>query len=123
MDGKENLVVEKSFDFAVMTVGLCRHLVSEHKEFVLSRQLLKSGTSIGANVNEAQAAQSKADFVAKMSIASKEAREACYWLRLLCESGFLERKNSQVQSLIRQSDELTRLLTSIVKTAQTRARH
>lgn len=78
-----NNVLEKAFDFAVRVIKLYQHLAKEHKEYVLSKQLLRCGTSIGANINEAQAGQSKADFVAKMSIASKESREAKYWLELL----------------------------------------
>ncbi|MBE0494730.1 MAG: four helix bundle protein, partial [Thiomicrospira sp.] len=74
----ENIVLDKSFQFAIRVVNLYKFLVKEHKEFVLSKQLLRSGTSIGASVNEAQAAQTKADFIAKMSIASKEARETDY---------------------------------------------
>ena len=76
----DNPVLDKSFQFSVRIVKLYKYLVAEHKEYVLSKQLLRSGTSIGANVNEAQAAQSKADFIAKMSIASKEARETQYWI-------------------------------------------
>lgn len=118
MDGKRNEIVDKSFEFAVRIVRLRQYLVKTHKEFVLSKQILRSGTSIGANVNEAQAAQSKADFVAKMSVASKESRETSYWLQLLCESDYLDRIKSQVQALIGQNNELIKLLTRIVKTAQ-----
>lgn len=77
-------IQSKAFDFAVRVVRLYQYLIKQHKEFVLSKQLLRSGTSIGANINEAQAGQSRADFVAKMCIASKESREARYWLELLC---------------------------------------
>lgn len=77
----DNPVLDKSFQFSVRIVNLYKHLVKEHKEYVLSKQLLRSGTSIGANVNEAQAAQTKPDFIAKMSIASKEARETQYWMK------------------------------------------
>lgn len=111
-------VLDKSFDFALRTVKLCKHLAAERKEHVLSKQLLRSGTSIGANVNEAQAAQSKADFIAKMSIASKEARETNYWLRLLCEANYLDKTQPHVKTLLNQSEELVKMLTSIVKTAQ-----
>ena len=115
----KNPILEKSFAFSVRIVKLYQHLSREHKEYVLSKQLLRSGTSIGANVNEAQAGQSKADFIAKMCIASKEARETRYWLDLLCESGYLDKQDTHVQSLLVQSAELNKLLTSIVKTAQT----
>lgn len=93
-------------------------MTCEYKEFVLSKQLLRSGTSIGANVNEAQAAQSKADFIAKMSIASKEARETQYWINLLIETDYLISKALHVESLQQESAELAKLLTSIVKTSQ-----
>ena len=79
----ENAVVEKSLDFAVRIVNLRKYLVKEHNEYVMSKQLLRCGTSIGANIAEAQRGQSKADFAAKMSIALKEANETEYWLKLL----------------------------------------
>ncbi|WP_205314004.1 four helix bundle protein, partial [Rheinheimera maricola] len=82
-----NNVLTKAFDFAVRVVKLYQYLTKQKKEYVLSKQLLRSGTSIGANINEAQAGQSKADFVAKMCIASKESRESRYWLALLCSTG------------------------------------
>ncbi|MCC5853829.1 MAG: four helix bundle protein [Alkalimonas sp.] len=81
-------------------------------------QLLRSGTSIGANVNEAQSGQSKADFIAKMSIASKEARETKYWLELLCEAGYLDNSKPHVVSLLMQSETLIKILTKIVKSSQ-----
>lgn len=117
---RQNPIVEKSFQFSVRIVNLYKHLVKEHKEYVLSKQLLRSGTSIGANVNEAQAAQSKADFIAKMSIASKEARETQYWVKLLIKTDYLNINEPFVKSLNEQSIELTKLLTSIVKTSQTK---
>ena len=80
---QNNVIVEKSFDFAVRIVNLCKHLRRNKKEFVLSKQVLRCGTSIGANVAEAQRGQSRADFAAKMNIALKEANETQYWLRLL----------------------------------------
>lgn len=95
-----------------------RGLVKEYREYVLSKQVLRSGTSIGANVNEAQAAQSKADFIAKMSIASKEARETKYWLDLLAETDFIDKTNQYTKDLIEESEELIKILTSIVKTSQ-----
>lgn len=116
----ENVVARKSFDFAVRIVRLCKHLTVEHKEYVLSKQLLRSGTSIGGNVNEAQAGQSPADFGAKMSIASKEARETQYWLNLLCETEYLDNTQPYVATLLEQNEELIKLLTSIVKTTQAR---
>ena len=108
----ENAVEEKSFAFALEIVKIYRILSSEKKEFVLSRQVLRSGTSIGANVSEAQQAQSKADFISKMNIALKEAYETRYWLRLLCGSGFMDQ--NETAPLLARVDELIRLLVSIV---------
>ena len=115
---KENVVMNKSYDFAVRIVRLYKHLSTQHKEYVLSKQLLRSGTSIGANVNEAQAGHSKADFIAKMVIASKEARESKYWIDLLCSTGYLDPNKNHVKSLQNDIEELVKLLTSIVKSAQ-----
>ena len=118
MPAQDNNVLTKAFEFAVRVIKLYQYLTRERKEFVLSKQLLRCGTSIGANINEAQAGQSKADFVAKMSIASKESRETKYWLELLCITGYLDSTQSHVVSLLNQSEELIKILTSIVKTAQ-----
>lgn len=115
MEKKPNVVLEKSFRFSLEIIGLYKKL-SEQKEYVLSKQLLKSATSIGANVNEASAAQTKKDFISKMSIASKEARETLYWLLLLEKSQLVK---LDFKPFISQSEELIRLLTAIVKTAQT----
>jgi four helix bundle protein len=111
---KNSIVQEKSFQFSLKIISLYKSLLSE-KEYIISKQLLRSGTSIGANIEEALAGQSKRDFTAKMSISSKEARETKYWLRLLKES---ELTNLDVKSLILDIDELIRILTSIVKTSQ-----
>ncbi len=111
---KESIVQKKSFDFSLKIISLYKKLQLE-KEFIISNQLLRSGTSIGANVEEALAGQSKRDFTAKMSISSKEARETKYWLRLLKQS---ELTSIDVNSLILDIDELIRILTSIVKTSQ-----
>lgn len=113
-----NNVLNKSFEFAVRIIKLYQFLSKEHKEYVLSKQLLRSGTSIGANINEAQAGQTTPDFVAKMSIASKEARETKYWLKLLCETDYLDKEQPHVLSLLEQSEELIRILTTIVKNTQ-----
>ncbi|MBK2123949.1 four helix bundle protein, partial [Fangia hongkongensis] len=99
-------------------VKLYRYLCDDKKEYVLSKQLLRSGTSIGANINEAQAGQSKNDFIAKMSIASKEARETQYWIDLLIATECLNIKDTHVQSLKEDIDELIKLLTSIVKSSR-----
>lgn len=85
----ENIIEKKSFDFAIRIVKLYKFLCNEKNEFVLSKQLLRSGTSIGANVAEAQQAQSKADFISKISIALKEATESKYWLRLLNATDYI----------------------------------
>jgi len=110
---KENLIREKSFGFALQVIDLHRKLVKDH-DYVISRQLLKSATSIGANVEEAQAAQSRADFISKMSIASKEARETCYWLRLLRDSHSVSEVDANI--LLSEAETIVNILTSIVKT-------
>ena len=116
LNEKRNEILELSFDFALEIIELTRYL-KLNKEFVISNQLLKSGTSIGANVSEAQAAQSTKDFIAKMSIASKEARETEYWIRLLEKSNMLNAyKNKSV--LYDQIHSIVKLLTSIIKTTQ-----
>ena len=113
----KNIILEKSFKFAVKIVKLYQFLIKNKKEYVMSKQLLKCGTSIGANVNEAQAAQTKKDFIAKISIASKEARETRYWLNLLIKTGYLT-MNNITKNLISEIDEIIKLLTSIVKSSQ-----
>ncbi len=110
---KENVIKEKSYKFALMVIELSKYLV-QRKEFVLSGQLLRSGTSIGANVEEALAGQSRADFLSKMSISSKEAREANYWLRLLRDSKTCD--ESRLRPALLESEELINILSSIVKT-------
>ena len=111
---KESIVQTRSFEFSLKIIRLYKKL-QEEKEFVISKQILRSGTSIGANIEEALAGQSKRDFIAKMSISSKEARETKYWLRLLKES---ELTKINVDDLIKDIFELIRILTSIVKTSQ-----
>lgn len=112
-----NSVIEnKSFQFAVRIVNLYKHLTTEKKEYVLSKQLLKSGTSIGANVSEAEHGQSRADFYSKLSISLKEAHETHYWIKLLYETKFLSEK--EFNSLETDIKEIIFLLTSICKTTQ-----
>ena len=111
---KQSIVQERSFAFALEIIRLYRSLV-DAREYVLSKQLLRSGTSIGANIEEATAGQSRNDFLAKMCIASKEARETRYWLRLLQESQVVSVDVARQLELI---DELIRMLTAIVKTTQ-----
>lgn len=110
------MVAEKSFDFAVRIVKLCQYLQKQQHETVLSRQLLRSGTSIGANVTEAQQGQSRADFIAKMSIALKEASETRYWLRLLHATDYLPENG--FSSIYADCLELEKILTRIVKTSK-----
>jgi four helix bundle protein len=112
---KNNIVLDKSFAFSVRIVKLYQYLYRKKSEYVLSKQLLRSGTSIGANVNEAQAAQSRKDFISKMSIASKEARETKYWINLLIKTDYLDDNDKNTKSLIEDTDEIVKLLTSIVK--------
>ena len=111
---KENIILDKSFDFALQIIELYKQLVAE-KEFILSKQLLRSGTSIGANVEEATAGISRKDFTAKMSIASKEARETRYWLRLLAKSTLV---NLDFKKHLDEIENIINILTAIVKTSQ-----
>ncbi|MCI0498343.1 MAG: four helix bundle protein [Planctomycetales bacterium] len=113
-----NIIQDKSYQFALRIIKLCLWL-KESKHFELSSQLLRSGTSIGANVEEALAGHSRKDFLHKMNIARKEARETNYWLRLLLDSDILS--ESQADSIFSESEELVKILTSIVKTGQERA--
>ena len=112
---KPNIVKDKSFDFALRIVKLYQYLV-EKKEFVLSKQLLRSGASIGAMVRESTHAESKADFIHKMAIAQKEANESEYWIELLFQSGYLSKK--QYQSLSENVNELLKIISSIILTAK-----
>ena len=114
----ENIVADKSKMFAVRIVKLYQYLCTEKREFVLAKQLLRSGTSIGANVKEAIRGQSKADFISKMSIALKEASETEYWLELLYETDFLDK--NQFQSIYADNQELLKILTSIIKSSSER---
>ena len=111
----ENAIVEKSFEFAVRIVNLYKYLIREHKEYVMSKQLLRCGTSIGANIAEAQRGQSRADFASKMNIALKEANETSYWLKLLYRTEYLSKE--QYASVIHDAQEIIGLLTAICRTA------
>ena len=110
------IIENKSFEFAIRIVNLYKYLTTEKKEYVLAKQLLKSGTSIGANVSEGEQAQSKADFHSKMCIALKEANETYYWLRLLYATDYLSEK--EFISMETDIKEIIALLTSICKTTQ-----
>jgi len=112
---KQNLIYDKSFDFSLKMIGLYKVLTS-NKEYIISKQLLRSATSIGANVTESTAAQSKKDFISKLSISSKEARETKYWLLLLEKSKLVE--DIDYSSYINDIDEIIKILTSIIKTSQ-----
>ena len=111
-EASPNPIREKSFAFALVTIDLYKRLQTA-REYVISKQLLRSGTSVGANVEEATAAESRRDFIHKMTIASKEARESMYWLRLLSESVLAP--GLDVSNQLAQAHELVRMLTSIVK--------
>ncbi len=111
-----NIIQEKSFDFAVRIVRLCQFLVEDKKAYVLSKQLLRSGTSIGANVVEALDAVSRREFISKMSIALKECSESIYWINLLYRTDYLSA--IQYESICADSMELKRILSSIVKTTK-----
>lgn len=113
---RENIVKEKSFVFALRIVNLSRYLNDEKREFVLSKQLLRSGTAIGALVREAEQAESKADFIHKMAIALKEANETDYWIELLFQSETINQK--EYESIHPEIIELCKLLTSIIKTSR-----
>lgn len=115
----ESLIKKRSYEFALKIIDLHKKLISKN-EYVLSKQLLKAGTSIGANIEEALAGQSRADFLSKMSIASKEARESNYWLRLIRDSKTVDA--NIVEPLLAESSELVRMLTSIVKTTSSNAK-
>ena len=113
---KESIIKNKSFDFAVRVVKLYRFLCETKREFVISKQLLRAGTSIGANVREALNAESKADFIHKLAIAQKEADETCYWLELLHASEMLEIK--EFNSIHSDAQELLVIIKSIILTTK-----
>jgi four helix bundle protein len=113
---KENILKDKSYAFALKTINIYKHLTEIKREFVISKQLLRSGTSIGANIEEAIGGQSRSDFIAKLSIAYKEARETNYWISLLTDSGYLSKKDKI--SLIEDCSELLRILAAILQTTK-----
>jgi len=113
---EDNIIQHKSYDFAVGIVRLNQYLVSNKKEYILSKQILRSGTSIGANVEEAIGGQSKKDFIAKLSISYKEARETRFWLRLLYDTDYIT--EAQKEEYINKVDEIIRILSSIIKTTK-----
>ena len=113
---KENIVREKSFRFAIRAIRLYQYLTETKKEYVLSKQMLRSGTSVGANVREADNAESKADFIHKMGIAQKEADETMYWLELLKETEYLAA--NEFTSIHKDAEELLKLIRSIIITSK-----
>ena len=123
INGGDNIIKIKSYKFAIRTVELYKYLKSSKKEFILSRQILRSGTSIGANVEEVGAnveeaigGQSKKDFISKLSIAYKESRETNYWVRILKDTGYITEK--EFDSIMLDLDEIQKLLVSILKTSK-----
>ena len=113
---KENVLIDKSIDFAARIIKLQRYLVKDKKETIISKQIVRSGTSIGANINEANYGQSKADFISKLHISLKETAETEYWLRLLVRSELLT--NEEGKSLIENCIELKKMLISSINTAK-----
>ncbi|MEI7802426.1 MAG: four helix bundle protein [Bacteroidota bacterium] len=113
----KSILKEKSYSFALRIVKLYKFLSETNREFVLSKQILRSGTSIGALIREAEFAQSKPDFINKMSIALKEANETLYWINIFKDSGFIKKK--MFDSISNDCDELIRLLVATIKTSKT----
>ena len=112
----DSIILRKSYAFALGIVKVCKELQRDKKEYILSKQLLRAGTSVGANVNEAISAQSKRDFVHKLSIALKEARETGYWLNLLRDSNYLP--NNSFDELNKECNEIVKILSSIILTTK-----
>jgi len=118
---KDRILYNKAFDFAVRSVRMCRHLMEQEREYILSKQLLRSGTSIGANIAEANGGISSSDFSSKVSIAYKESLETKYWLKLLKETGYITEK--VFLSFHRDVDELSKILYSILRTVRLNPKH
>jgi len=113
---EDNIVLSKSFDFAIRIVNLYKFLIDSKREFVMSKQILRSGTSIGANVRESQSAESKADFIHKLSVALKEVDETSYWLELLVRTYYIN--SEQYESLNADAIALRKIISSIVMTTR-----
>ena len=113
---ENNIIKQKSFDFAVRIIKLNQYLTTDKKEFVLSRQILRSGTSVGAMVRESEHAQSKADFIHKLSVAQKEINETIYWLELFLATNYLSLQ--EFESINEGAVEIIKLITSIIKTTK-----
>lgn len=114
----KNIVKDKSYQFALRIIKLFQYLSEQKKEFVLSKQILRCGTSIGALVREGEQAESKADFIHKMAISLKEANETEYWLNLIKDAGYIDKK--MFDSIIKDCKEIAALLTSIIKTTKSK---
>jgi four helix bundle protein len=114
----DSVLREKSYKFALRIIKLYKFMTAEYKEFVLSKQILRAGTSIGANIEESVHAQSKTDFIHKLSIAQKEASETNYWLRLLRDSEYMSDK--QAESLLNDCEEMQKLLAASIKTVKSK---
>jgi len=121
MNGKQNIIQQKSYSFALRMIKLYQFLAQDKEEFVISKQILRSGTSIGANIEEAIGGQTKKDFFLKITLSYKEARETHYWLRLLKDSNILETKLAE--SLLNDCEEILKLLASIQKTTRKNLRN
>lgn len=115
---RENVILQKSYDFSLKIVKLYQDLIKEKKDYVIFRQILRSGTAIGSNIEEAIGGQSKKDFISKFSIAYKEARETHYWLRILRDSNFIG--DETAKKLLLDCEELIKIITSIQKTAKSK---
>ncbi|OPC36128.1 four helix bundle protein [Elizabethkingia miricola] len=113
---EDNIIKQKSFDFAVRIIKLYQYLSSDKKEFILSKQILRSGTSVGAMIRESEHAQSKSDFIHKLSIAQKEINETTYWLELFQATDYLSAQ--EFESINEDAVEIIKLITSIIKTTK-----
>ena len=114
--GRDNILRHKTYSFALRVISVYKHIVAEHKEFVLSKQLLRAGTAPGALVRESEFAQSKPDFISKLSIALKEANETEYWISLLKDSDFISQEVAA--PLLKDIDEIVRMLVASIKTTK-----
>jgi four helix bundle protein len=118
---KESILRDKSFDFAFRILNLYKYLRKDHHEYVLSKQVLRSGTSIGANVEEAKHGQSTIDFIHKLSVAQKEAAETAYWLRLLLRGEYINQKLAE--SMLEDCEEIQKILAASIKTSKTKIKN
>jgi four helix bundle protein len=115
---KENIIEKKSYQFAIRIIKLYKYLIETNKEYTLGKQLLRSGTSIGANVKEAEGAQSRNDFIAKISIAYKESKETLYWIELLRDTNYISKE--QADSILIDAEEICKILAKIQLTTNKR---